>query len=138
MGAGRPSEGIGHVDRLEGSEEEKRRLRIVLETLSGERSVREACEALSVSESRFHEMRHEALQAALDGLVPGRAGRPAKMDEASTSRVAELEREVAELKIELQAALVRTEIALTMPHVLRGAEDEKKKLGTKEKRRRKR
>ena len=35
MSAGRPPDGWHHVDRLEGAEAEKRRLKILLETLAG-------------------------------------------------------------------------------------------------------
>jgi len=118
MGAGRPPEGPKHVDKLEGDEEAKRRLRIVLQTLSGERSVEEACAELGVSASRFHEMRREALQAALDGLAPGVSGRPKRPAEVDPSRQTTLEDENRELRLELQGSLVRTEIALLMPHVL--------------------
>lgn len=120
MPAGRPPDKLGHVDRLEGDDESKRRLRIVLATLVGELSVVEACERLVVSESRFHEMRRQALEGALSSLTPGVPGRPAKSsDENPTGdRLVELERENRQLRIELQAAYVRTELALGMPHVL--------------------
>jgi len=119
MSAGRPSDGWKHVDRLDGDGEMKRRLRVVLETLSGECSVEQACEELGVSPSRFHEIRREALQGALDGLAPGASGRPQREDPAADpERLKALERDNQELKRELQAALVRTEIALAMPHVL--------------------
>ena len=119
MNAGRPSDGWKHVDRLEGDSAQKQRLRVVLETLSGERSVEQACTDLRVSASRFHEIRREALQGALDGLAPGAAGRPVHADPAADAeRLNALERDNLELKRELQAALVRTEIALAMPHVL--------------------
>jgi len=72
-----------------------------------------------VSASRFHELRREALQAALDGLAPGAAGRPKHEDpSADQERLKALERENRELMLELQASYTRTEIALAMPHVL--------------------
>jgi transposase-like protein len=107
------------VDRLEGPEELKRRLLVILETLSGGKSVREACKELEVSEARFHELRKQALEGALAGLSPGRAGRPPKEEPAPPGRVEELEHEVRELEVDLQAALVRTELAMTMPNVLK-------------------
>jgi transposase len=132
----RPPEKTGHVDPLDGSDADKTRLRVVLETVAGERSVKEACERLGVSEARFHVLRRQALQAALDGLAPGAPGRPRKRDKPDSDRVRELEQEVSGLKVDLQAALVRTEIALTMPHLLR--ETLSKKNTTPKKRRRKR
>ena len=119
MSAGRPPKGPHHVDHLEGTDADKLRLRIVLETISGDRSVEQACEELGVSASRFHELRREALQAALDGLAPGAAGRPKHEDpSADQERLKALERENRELMLELQASYTRTEIALAMPHVL--------------------
>lgn len=119
MPAGRPPEGLGHVDRLDGDDESKRRLRIVLATLLGELTVIEACERLGVSESRFHEMRRQALEGALASLRPGVPGRPKGVDEDPViDRLEGLERENRELRIELQASYVRTELALGMPQVL--------------------
>jgi transposase-like protein len=116
---------------LAGADADKRRLRVVLETISGERSVEQACEELGVSASRFHDLRREALQAALDGLTPGAAGRPKHEDpSADYERLKALERENQELKVELQASYTRTEIALAMPHVLtpKGKAEIKKKV----------
>jgi transposase-like protein len=132
----RPPEKTGHVDPLDGSDADKTRLRVVLETVTGERSVKEACERLGVSEARFHVLRRQALQAALDRLASGAPGRPPKPDEPDGDRVRELEQGVSELKVDLQAALVRTEIALTMPHLLR--ETRGKKNTTPKRRRPKR
>ena len=142
MSAGRPGEGVKHVERLAGDETGKHRLRVILETLSGERSIEQACAELGVSASRFHELRHEALQGALDALAPGAAGRPARQVDAlaEAERARALERDKAELEVELQAALVRTEIALAMPHVLTsaGRAEIKKKARKARKRPRKR
>jgi transposase-like protein len=118
MGAGRPPDGPKHVDRLDGDDEAKRRLRIVLETLSGERSIEQACAELGVSASRFHEMRKDALQSALEGLAPGASGRPKQpVPDPDPERLAALERQNQELQAELLASMVRTEIALGMPHL---------------------
>jgi transposase-like protein len=114
----RPPEGVGHVDRLEGPEDVKRRLRVLMETLLGQKSVQEACEELGVSESRLHEMRREALVGALGALLPKPSGRPPKV-EPTTPRERQLEERIGELEVDLQAALVRTELALAMPHLFR-------------------
>ena len=124
MRRGRPPLGIQHVSRLSGTAESKRRLRVILQTLAGEMSIEEACRRLEVSESRLHQMRHDALAGALSGLEPRPAGRPPTPEPDPTDRVAELEAQVRELRIDLQASRVRTEVALTMPHLLR---DGKKK-----------
>jgi len=55
------------VDRLDGPEELKWRLRVLLDTLAGRVSVAQACEELGVSESRLHELRRQALVGALAG-----------------------------------------------------------------------
>jgi transposase len=114
------------VDRLEGSEESKQRLRVILESLAGGCTVEQACERLQVSEARFHELRHQALQAALAGLSPRPAGRPAHAEPEEAGRVQELERKVEDLEVDLHAERVRTEIALTMPHLLRDGARKKK------------
>ena len=124
MVRGRPPMGTKHVDGLTGSSESKRRLRTILQTLTGECSVGHACKRLKVSESRFHQLRKEALDGALAGLDARPSGRPPAEPPALESKVAELESEVRELRMDLQASRVRTEIALTMPHLLR---DRKKK-----------
>lgn len=118
MPAGRPPKRLRHVDRLEGAEELKHRLRVILETLTGRKKVRDVCRELEVSEARFHEMRQQALEGAMSGLSPGRPGRPPKEKPAEAGRVEELEHEVRELEIDLQAALVRTELGMAMPHLL--------------------
>lgn len=115
----RPPERVGHVDRLDGPEDLKRRLRVLLDTLAGRVSVAEACEALGVSESRLHELRRQALTGALGALRPRPAGRPVRA-ESATEREKELEGRIAELEVDLQAALVRTELALAMPELFRG------------------
>jgi hypothetical protein len=119
MGAGRPSEGLRHVDRLEGPEPLKRRLRGILETLTGEKTVGDACSELGIGEARFHELRHEALQSALEGLAPRPPGRPRTEEPLDRSQIVELRDQVRELQAQLESERVRTEIAMTIPHVLR-------------------
>jgi len=118
MSRGRPPKGTGHVDGLEGPEDLKRRLKVVLETIVGNVSVHDACCELGVSESRLHEMRREALVGALQALLPKPSGRPAKPP-AATTKEQELLARIDELEVDLQAALVRTELALAMPHLFR-------------------
>jgi len=115
----RPPEGVGHVDRLDGPEDLKWRLRVLLETIVGSVSVAQACEELGVSESRLHELRRQALVGALGALMPKPAGRPAT-SETTTAREKDLEARIGELEVDLQAALVRTELALAMPELFRG------------------
>jgi hypothetical protein len=115
---GRPPEGPGLVERLDGPEDDRRRLRVILETISGQRTIASACEELGIKPARFHVLRTQALQAALDGIAPGSAGRPPKPDETPDPKVTELEAKVRDLDLELRASEVREQIALTMPHIL--------------------
>jgi hypothetical protein len=109
------------VERLDGSALAKARLRAVLETLTGRRTVAEACRLLGLRERRFHELRNVVLQAALAGLEPRPAGRPPRPAAEPGGRVAALEATVRDLQLDLRAAQVREEIALMLPQLRRGA-----------------
>jgi transposase-like protein len=118
MGRGRPPKGSSLVDGLEAPSEVKKRLKVILETLSGALSVAEACKRLGVSQTRLHELRQEALRAAAAGLEPKQVGRPRKPAPREDSQVEQLEQEIRHLRLELRFAQAREEIAMTMPHVL--------------------
>jgi hypothetical protein len=106
------------VEQLEGSATAKERLRVVLETLAGTCRVTEACQRLGISEPRFHQVRQEALQAALAGLEPGQAGRPVRKTSATQEQVAVLQEQLAQKDFEVRAAQARAEIALALPQVV--------------------
>ena len=122
--AGRPPQGPALTDRLEGPDDAKKRLKVILETISGERTIEDAAREIGVGAARFHELRREVLQAALAALEPRPAGRPRKEEPARDPRVAELEEQIRELSLEVKAAHVREQIALTMPHLLQEAHPE--------------
>jgi transposase-like protein len=128
MRQGRPPKGMRHVDRLEGPDELKWRLRVILETLTGVIGVQQACEELGVGASRLHELRREALVGALGALMPKPSGRPAAREPAST-REQDLLARIAELETDLQAALVRTELALAMPQLFRAKKNRRRRPG---------
>ena len=107
MPRGRPPLGSAHVDSLDGPEESKQRLRVLLDTISGACTIDDACRKLGVSPARLHEMRQQALAGALAALAPGRPGRPARQPEPGEERIRELEHELDEAKIDLQAARTR-------------------------------
>jgi hypothetical protein len=111
------SKGLEHVESLEGSEASRRRLRLVLETIAGERTVESACVDLGISAARFAELRKEALAGALSALEPKPLGRPAAPP--PDAEVERLKAENFELKRDLEAARIREELAIVMPHVLR-------------------
>jgi hypothetical protein len=112
---GRPPKGSGLVDGLEGSEHARERLRLVLDTMAGKLPLEEACRRLDISEARFHEMRSQCLQLAMEGLEPGVAGRPPQRVEEDAAALAALKEENQRLRIELQAAHIREELAIAMP-----------------------
>ena len=101
---GRKPIGTNLVERLEGSERAKARLKAILETLSGVRSIPEACEDLGINESMFHRVRGEVLQTALERLEPRPLGRPRQEPLAEELRLAEMEEQNLRLQVELKAA----------------------------------
>ncbi len=119
MARGRRSDLGELVNRLTGSPQAKARLTLILEALSGLRTVALASAALGLAERRFHTLRALALQAALESLEPRPAGRRSPPAPENTAQVIALETTIRELRIELHAAEVREEIALTMPHLFR-------------------
>jgi hypothetical protein len=118
---GRLPAGPEYVEKLHGPDEAKRRLEVILRTLAGTCRIQEACAELGVSEARFHQLRQEALQAALDGLAPRAAGRPAAPP--ADPRAGELEQEREALRLELLASQTREEIALVLPHLARAGDE---------------
>jgi len=112
---GRLPVGPEYVDKLQGSSVAKERAKAVLETLTGELRLQEACERLEVCEQRLHQLRQQALQAAVTALEPGLPGRPAQAPADEQVRL--LQEQVAALQRELWAAKAREEIALILPGV---------------------
>jgi transposase-like protein len=115
---GRRPAGPEYVDRLDGSDLAKERLKIVLQTLAGQCRVTEACQQLGICEQRFHQIREEALTAALAGLEPQPAGRPAAVMAPTVVEQQALQAQLEHLEVELRAAQAREEIALTLPRRL--------------------
>ncbi len=117
---GRPSKGSALVEKLEGSSEAKRRLRVIVEALREERSVGQACDDLGVKEARYHQMRDDALQGALQALEPRPTGRPPTPPPTLPEEDAErLRAEIERLKMEVRAAHIREELAVAFPNRLR-------------------
>jgi hypothetical protein len=141
---GRKPIGVQLVERLEGSERAKIRLKAILETLSGERSIPEVCEELGIQESMFHRVRSEVLQTALDRLEPRPLGRPPQRYPHRDPQVTQLEEENLRLHLELKAAEVRRELAEKLPRLAKSqntdpaTEPGKKTAALSRKRRRKR
>ena len=102
------------LEALDGTTEDKQRVQAILETVFGPARVVQTCEQLDIGETRFRQLRELALQGALDGIRARPSGRPS--GHADAERIRELEQQLAETKLELQQALVRTEVALILPH----------------------
>jgi transposase-like protein len=116
---GRKPTGPQLVERLEGSSHAKIRLRIILETLAGQRTIPDACAELGIQESMFHKLRSAVLQTALGRLEPRPLGRRPQYTSPEDEHAAELEDEVEHLRMELQAAQIRQELAEKLPRLTR-------------------
>ena len=115
------------MDRFEGSAEAKERLKAIIEAMTGASTVAEACVRLGVGESRFFQLRDEMLAGALSSLEPKMPGRPARQESEEAELLAQMDKRLRRLELELEAAHVRTELALTMPHLMHVPGKKKKK-----------
>lgn len=131
--AGRKPTGPPLVHHLDGSERAKERLEVILETVAGKTTIREACDRLGIEKAMFFRLRTQALQAGLSRLEPRPPGRPSQSPSSEDERIAELERQLQDKERELKAIEVRLEIAQAMPKLTR---DESLKKTTQGKRRR--
>jgi transposase-like protein len=119
MPGGRPPQGPSLVDRLEGPEVAKQRLKAILEVLSREKTVEEACAALGIERARFYTLQREALVGALLGVTPEPPGRkPCALPSPVAERVRTLEQEVTDLKLTAHAAEIRAEVAEVFPNLV--------------------
>lgn len=106
----RPPEQSNLVDPLQGPEEAKHRLRVLLETITGETSVAGACAELGIGRSALFELRTKALMAALTGLTPGTPGRPPAPKE--DPELVLLRSQLRQRELELDIERLRTAVAL--------------------------
>ena len=132
----RPAKGPELVEGLEGTQEAKKRLEVILETIGGQTSAQEAYEQLGLSKSMFHDIRTGSLKAALESLEAKPRGRPRQEVTADQRENERLSKENEELKAALLIAHVREELALAMPHVLKGPAAKKKRVEERKKKRR--
>lgn len=124
---GRKPSGTKLLDKFTASPRAQTRMRVILETLSGQKTIAEACGELGIGEAMFHRIREQALAAALQALEAKPMGRPRTARSVPASQWAGLEQEQKDLKIALHTAEVRAEIAQSMPHLLRRKGRNKKK-----------
>lgn len=108
---GRPGSGSKLVDNLEGSPPAKRRLKLILETLSGECAVVDAAKELGCNEACFYALRQRTLQEALEGLEPRKRGRKPKQVDPKDERIAELTNELERVRGSLRTLDLRLELA---------------------------
>src|SRR5262249_48804589 len=108
---GRYPSGLEAVERLEGSGGAKRRLRVLLEVLSGRCRVKDACAQLGLGEARLEQLRARVLGGALAALEPRSGGRPRQHQAVTADQVAELTARVRELELALRVAQARAEVA---------------------------
>lgn len=118
MTRGRTPRGPRMAHDLDASSEARERLELMLKTVAGTCTVKDASEQLGISEARFYKLRDRALNAAVQSLEPLPAGRPATIRADADPQVAALEARISDLTLQIEAANVREEIALTMPHLL--------------------
>lgn len=135
MPQGRPPKGPELVEGLEGSREAKARLRLALETITGSKSIAQACEELGVTPALVHHLRARALQAALGELEPKPVGRPRKEIEGGGEELEALREENEELRRKLKDAEVKAEIHAAMPYLEERVKEAEKKTEAKQKKR---
>lgn len=133
MARGRRPKGPELAGDVDASELARRKLRVILETISGGKTVPEACEELGIKEARFHQMRSEWLVHAAEILEPRAPGRPPKQS-PKTPETTAMEKELARLryenerlKLDAVAAQIRLELGIALPHLVRPHKGAEKK-----------
>jgi hypothetical protein len=127
---GRKPTGPQIAERLEGSPTAKQRLEVILETIAGQLTVPQACQQLQISESRFHSLRNQTLQATLETLEPRPSGRPAKPTSPEQAEFEALHAEIRRLHAELDLAQVQLSLARIHPGLI-GIQSAADDLGSK-------
>jgi Winged helix-turn helix len=124
---GRKPSGPEYVERLQGSAKAKKRAQVILETLAGRLTVQEACRSLSIGEAFFNRLRKRFLTGGVPALEDRPAGRRPRQPSAAEERIDQLEADLQQTRLDLHAAQLREEIALTMPQLLQEPAAEGKK-----------
>jgi hypothetical protein len=113
--AGRKPVGPALADRVAASEQARARLKVLLETITADKSMDGACRALSIEKSQLFKLRARMLEAAAAALEPGPVGRPPQTVDPQAARIAELEQQIKQLQVELEASRLRVELAQALP-----------------------
>lgn len=131
MVQGRTTSGSALVDHLEGSDVAQQRLKAILDTLGGRKTIVDASRELGISEPMFYKMRDFFLQGAIGLLEPKKCGR--KPHQPEPVEVTQLRGEVERLQKELIGAHVREGLALLGNKAEGLSAAEKKPLPTRRK-----
>ncbi len=118
MKAGRPIKGSELVNNLDGDEESKARLKMILDTIAGRITIKEACEKLDISESRFYKLRTDILQSALINLEPKPKGRPGLQVDEKHKEIEELKDELRRLRLDNKVLELKSQFSALAPHLL--------------------
>lgn len=123
---GRRSEPEPLIEPLQASELARERLRIVLLTLAGQWSVKDAMARLSISRTRFQDLRRRMLEGAVAALEVGPMGRPAAPRRDEDDQTTHLRRRIVELEHEIKLVrtsldLARSPVSGSVQHRLRSA-----------------
>ena len=110
---GRKPAGPRLVDDVEGSRYAKKRLRVILQQMAGELSIREACDQLGIEKSAFHKLRSRLLGEMVESLEPRPAGRPAQ-PKPDTTEVDALKDENTRLKRKLKLAEAQVDLSTVL------------------------
>ena len=81
---------------------------VIFSTMPATRTVAEACSELGIGATHFGNLRTQALQGAVEGLLPRPIGRPRHATLLTATEVDDLQRENAALRRE--NALLRTQV----------------------------
>jgi transposase-like protein len=125
--AGRKPVGPALAERVAASDEVRARLRVLLETITGEKTMEEACQALGIQKTQLFKLRSRVLEAGAAALEPQPIGRPPHTAGPEAARIAELEKQIEEMHMELEAARLRVELAQALPGLSKEALEAKKK-----------
>ncbi len=128
---GRRPSGAKLVKGTDGSEQARRRLKAMLETIAGQKRIAEACEDLGIGEAQSHKLRRKMIAGALASLEPAQVGRPRAGRAEVDEHAAGMQEEIRQLRIELRAAQIREEVALLMPHLVKVPDEGGKKTAVR-------
>jgi hypothetical protein len=117
MTRGRPPRGLTSIDLLEGPDEERKRLKTILERLGGQRTVEDACAVLGIGKAYYYILEKKVLNAGIAALSPKPIGRPPEEKPGEPPEVRELRERARQLELALEASRVREQLWATMPDV---------------------